>query len=131
MHILIAEDDYISRKFLYTFLSDYGQVKLAVNGLEAVNQYTASLTESNPFDLICMDIMMPEKDGVEALKAIRSLEKTWPGNLEKKSHIIMTTALADKPYVLKALQLGCDAYILKPINQNHLIAKMREMALLP
>jgi len=129
MNILIAEDDYISRKFLYTVLAAHGTVKLACNGREAVDMYLKSLSESRPFDLVCLDIMMPEMDGVEALKAIRAIESEWPGSGLKQAKIVMTTALADKPFVIKALKYGCDGYVLKPIDQKVLFQKMTELEL--
>ena len=130
MRILIAEDDYISRKYLYTLLSQHGEVKLAVNGQEAVDAFALAISEKHPFDLVCLDIMMPELDGVDVLKTLRAQEAegTSPGGPAK---IVMTTALADRDHVLRAMQNGCDGYLLKPIEPVTLIKKLQELRVLP
>ena len=60
MRILIAEDDYVSRTFLYKFLSNYGECDVTVDGIEALEVFIMSLDEGQHYDLICLDIMMPE-----------------------------------------------------------------------
>lgn len=123
MKILIAEDDLISRKFLFKVLSRYGECDLVVDGLEALDAYLLSLKESKPYDLICLDIMMPKVDGVKVLKIIRDLEEQKGIPQEKRAKIIMTTALAETQYVQNAFDIGCDAYAAKPID----IEKMTEV----
>lgn len=123
MKILIAEDDLISRKFLFKVLSRYGECDLVVDGLEALDAYLLSLKESKPYDLICLDIMMPKVDGVKVLKIIRDLEEQKGIPPEKRAKIIMTTALAETQYVQNAFDIGCDAYAAKPID----IEKMTEV----
>ena len=75
MKTLIVEDDFTSRLFLQTFLSRYGECHIAVNGREAVEAFRMAADNGSPYDLICMDIMMPEMDGQEAVKQIRALEE--------------------------------------------------------
>ena len=116
MRILIAEDDLVSRKFLYKFMSQYGECDLVVDGLEALDAFLMSVKDNNPYDLICLDIMMPKVDGVKALKAIRDLESQkgiLPG---KRAKVIMTTALAETQLVQDAFKIGCEAYAAKPID---------------
>jgi two-component system chemotaxis response regulator CheY len=118
MRILIAEDDLSSRKFLFKFLSKYGECDLVVDGLEALDAVLISLKENKPYDLICLDIMMPKVDGVKVLKHVKDLE-TQKGILpEKRSKIVMTTALAETGYVQNAFEIGCDAYAAKPIDTD-------------
>ncbi|MGE5631527.1 MAG: response regulator [Caulobacteraceae bacterium] len=130
MRILIAEDDMASRKFLQKFLSQYGECDVVVDGLETLDAYLLAIKENNPYDLICLDIMMPKVDGVKALKAIRDLE-TQKGILpEKRSKIIMTTALAESNYVQNAFEIGCEAYAAKPIDTEKLIEVMKKIGLI-
>ena len=75
MRILLAEDDFVTRKFMSNFLSKYGECDVTVDGLEAVDAYMMALEEGNPYDLVCLDIMMPVMDGYQALVGIRNLEK--------------------------------------------------------
>ncbi|MCA1987263.1 MAG: response regulator, partial [Desulfovibrio sp.] len=66
MRVLIVEDDFTSRKLMQTILSPYGDCDVAVNGREAVEAFQNALNSAKPYDLVCMDIMMPEMDGQEA-----------------------------------------------------------------
>lgn len=129
MRILIAEDDMVSRKFLLKFLSRYGECDVVVDGLEALDAYLISVKESNPYDLICLDIMMPKVDGVKVLKAIRDLEKQKGILPMKRSKIIMTTALAESQYVQRAFEIGCEAYAAKPIDTQKLFEVIRKLGL--
>ena len=75
MRILIAEDDFASRKFMLKFLSKFGECDITVDGMEAVDAYLMALDADTPYDLVCLDIMMPALDGYQALKAIRDIEQ--------------------------------------------------------
>ncbi len=129
MRILIAEDDYTSRKFLFKFLSQYGQCDLVVDGLETLDAYMMAIKEKDPYDLICLDIMMPKVDGVKALKAIREFEKQKGIVEEKRVKVIMTTALAETQYVQRAFDIGCEAYAAKPIDTKKLLEVLEKLGL--
>jgi len=130
MRILIAEDDLTSRKFLFKFLSKYGECDLVVDGLEALDAFLMSLKDNNRYDLICLDIMMPKVDGVKVLKHIKDLE-TQKGIIpEKRSKIIMTTALAETQFVKNAFDIGCDAYAAKPIDTSKFIEVLKKLELI-
>ncbi len=121
--ILIVEDDMVSRKFLNRFLKQFGDCDMVVDGLEAIDAYMIALNEKNPYDLICLDIMMPKVDGVKVLKAIRDLEAQNKVEIANKTKIIMTTALGETQIVKTAFDYGCDAYASKPID----IEKFKEV----
>ncbi len=123
MKILIAEDDFTSRKFLFKFLSQYGECDLVIDGLEALEAYMISVKDHEPYDLICLDIMIPKVDGVKVLQNIRDLEIKNGILPEKRSKVIMTTALAETQFVQKAFDIGCNAYAAKPID----IEKFKEV----
>lgn len=129
MKILIAEDDLVSRKFLSKVLAKYGVCDLVVDGLEAIDAFLISIKDNEPYDLICLDIMMPKVDGVKVLKTIRDLEvqnKIYP---EKRAKIIMTTALGETQVVQTSFEYGCDAYANKPIDISKLIEVMEKIGL--
>jgi two-component system chemotaxis response regulator CheY len=128
--ILIAEDDFASRKFMMRFLSKYGEVDVTVDGMEAIDAYTMALEANEPYDLVCLDIMMPTLDGYQALKAIRDLEKSRNIPDEDQVKIIMTTALSEGRYVTKAFELGCVAYAGKPIDQQKFENVLRKLELI-
>ncbi len=127
MRILIAEDDFASRKFMLKFLTKYAEVDVTVDGQEAVGAFEIALEDGEPYDLVCLDVMMPNMDGLEALEAIRQLEGSFPNT--KRARVIMTTALNEVNQVDKAFQLGCEGYAVKPINTEKFLMIMDKMGL--
>ena len=130
MRILIAEDDFASRKFMLRFLSQYGECDVTVDGMEAVDAFLMALETGESYDLVCLDIMMPELDGYQALKAMRDIEKEKNVPLNKSAKIIMTTALNEGRNVTKAFELGCVAYAGKPIDQEKFENVLRKLELI-
>ena len=118
MRILLAEDDFVTRKFMNSFLSKYGECDVTVDGSEAVEAFSMALKEGNPYDLVCLDIMMPIMDGYQALVGIRDLEKEYNVPEEKAVKVIMATALNDEKNVKVAFELGCSIYSGKPIDEE-------------
>ena len=131
MRVLVVEDDFISRKLLTTLLGHYGDCDIAVDGNEAVDAFKIALNEDTPYDLICMDIMMPNLDGQAALKEIRALEKESDIPATKEVKVIMTTALDDPKNVMESLYKGgASAYLVKPIDKKKLVDEVRKLGLL-
>lgn len=130
MRILIAEDDLASRQFLYKFLSSYGECDITVDGIEAIEAFLLAWDEEKPYDLVCLDIMMPKLDGIKALKAIRDIERQKEIDEKDRARIIMTTALNDTSNVYGAFETGCEAYAAKPIDTAKLIEVMRNLELI-
>ncbi|MDT8900687.1 response regulator [Anaeroselena agilis] len=130
MRILVAEDDSVSRKFLFKFLSQYGECDLTVDGLEALDAFLMALKDNDPYDLVCLDIMMPKVDGVKVLKTIRSLEKERSIAPEKQAKVIMITALGETGFVNQSFEFGCEAYAAKPVDTEKLISVMEKLGLI-
>ncbi len=130
MKMLIVEDDPTSRLLLHEFLKSYGLCHTAVNGKDAVESVRASLEAKKPYDLICLDIMMPEMDGQEALREIRRLETVAGIAASNRSTIVMTTALSDKENVMHAIREKCDCFLAKPIHKAKLLQELRKLALI-
>jgi two-component system, chemotaxis family, chemotaxis protein CheY len=129
MRVLIAEDDFASRMFLFKFLSNYGQCDLTVDGIEAVEAFLMAHDTHEPYDLICLDIMMPKVDGIKALKAIRDIEKQKGIPEEESVKVIMTTALNDTESVHNSFNAGCEVYASKPIDTTKFIDVMKKLNL--
>ena len=129
MRILIAEDDMISRKFLQKFLSTYGDCDLTIDGIESVDAFLMAHEESRPYDLVCLDIMMPKLDGLRVLKIMREFEGEKGIEEDKRVKIIMTTALIEQQTINQCISLGCNTYITKPIDTNELINIMKDIKL--
>jgi len=131
MRVLIVEDDFVSRKLLHQMLSPYGECDIAVDGIEAVEAFKLALEERHPYDLVCMDIMMPRMDGQAALGQIRQLEAQQCVHEMNAAKVVMTTAVDDKKQVTQAFYKGGAAsYFIKPIDQEKLIAELRVLGLI-
>jgi two-component system chemotaxis response regulator CheY len=130
MKTLIVEDDFTSRLLLQEILKPYGPSHVAVNGREAVEAVRLALEANEPYDLICLDIMMPEMDGQAALKDIRAQEKARGILSSDGAKIVMTTALGDIRNVSAAYNSLCDGYLTKPIQKAKLLEELRTLKLI-
>ena len=131
MKTLIVEDEFTSRALLREILKRFGVPQIAMNGREGVEAVRVALEGGTPFDLICLDIMMPEMDGQEALRRIRTLETEAGIDPEKRAKVVMTTALADRNTVVEAIKSQCDYFLVKPIDGRALLDELRRMKLIP
>ena len=119
LRILIAEDNLVNQKLAVALLKKEGhQVEVANNGRQAV-----LLFQQHEFDLILMDVQMPEVDGYEATREIRELQT----QLGKRIPIIALTAHAGPADRQKCLSAGMDEYISKPIRVEELHARIEKM----
>ena len=125
MRVLLVEDDFASRVLLQSFLSRHGECHVAVNGREAVEAFGAAAGRGQRYDLICMDIMMPEMDGREAVRQIRALEEARGIPSNQGAKIVMTTAIDDIKEVMRCFNELCDAYLTKPLDLSKLLGHMR------
>jgi two-component system chemotaxis response regulator CheY len=131
LRVLLVEDNFASRLLLQTFLSRYGECHVAVNGREAVEAFGAALEAGRNYDLVCMDIMMPEMDGREAVRQIRAMEEARGILSTYGAKIIMTTAVDEIKDVVLCFKELCDAYLVKPIDLAQLLSHMRSHQLVP
>ncbi len=129
MRILIVEDDHVSRKFLFKFLSSYGECDVTVDGMEALEAFMMAHDEGEQYDMICLDIMMPRLDGIQTLKAIRDIEKQKGIDETRRVKVVMTTALNDTQKVYESFETGCEAYASKPIDTSKLVDVMMRLGL--
>ena len=115
LKILLAEDEKALSRVYKAALEHQGfEVDQAFNGQEAVD-----LAAQNAYQVIIMDIMMPIKTGIEALKEIRSSGDT--------THVIMLTAMAEVADRVTGLDAGADDYLTKPISLKELLARLRSL----
>lgn len=114
--ILIVDD---SPKYLQDALPMYGyEVKVAIDGVQALKILAKSDLPENKFDLILLDVMMPNMNGWDTLKAIRSNENT------KHIPVIMLTAVNEEQKMVSGLKFGADDYIVKPFVLPNLLARI-------
>jgi two-component system chemotaxis response regulator CheY len=125
MRILIAEDDFVSRRILKAILSRFGDCDIVVDGEEAVQAFRMAWEDNSPYDLLCLDIMMPVMDGQEALERIRAHEKDIGIKGSEEVRVVMVTALDTPKDMVKAYyDGGATAYLVKPITKNAILATL-------
>lgn len=131
MKVLIVEDDFLNRFLLNKLLTPYGHIDTVVNGLEAINAFELAMLDNSKYDLILLDIMMPEMDGVQALKIIRQKEKERHIPPKDEVKIVMVTAL-DTPHdiVESFYRGGCTGYLVKPILRKKLLDMLKDFGLI-
>jgi CheY-like chemotaxis protein len=116
LRVLLAEDNPVNVKFALKLLERGGhQVQVASNGAEAVR-----LWEANPYDLVLMDVQMPEMDGLDATRAIRERERTRDG----RTPIVAMTANAMAGDREMCLDAGMDGYVTKPVRKDALFSEI-------
>ncbi len=131
MRILVVEDDLTTREMMAGMLSEYGEIETAENGKEGVDSFCSAVEKKQPYDLICLDILMPEMDGQEALKLIREKEKSLGVSMEEEVKIIMTTTVDTADEVSKAYYMGgCTSYLIKPVEKKKLTGLMNQFKLI-
>lgn len=118
--ILLAEDAPDNQRLIGFLLRKAGATVTAVgNGREAVDAALTAWQKGEPYDVILMDMQMPEMDGYQATQLLRSQD--YPGL------IVALTANAMAEDEIRCLGIGCNAYLSKPIRREHLLAKLGEL----
>ncbi|MBI9019547.1 MAG: response regulator [Phycisphaerae bacterium] len=130
MRVLIVEDDFTARKLLQAYLREYFECDVAVNGKEAVQAFRDAIAKDKSYDLITMDVSMPEMNGQQALKEIRDIETEYNVDFGDGTKVIMTTAFNDKDNVMLAFRLGCESYLVKPVSKTKLFNEIDKLGLL-
>jgi two-component system chemotaxis response regulator CheY len=120
MKILIIEDDFTSSRVLERMLQKYGISDIANNGNLGIQMFRTAFEAKEPYDLVCLDIMLPEIDGQEVLKEIRQIESDNNIFGSESVKVIMTTALDDNRNIMQAFRSQCEGYLVKPIIQAKL-----------
>ncbi|MFO7813547.1 MAG: response regulator [Pelovirga sp.] len=120
MKFLIVEDEFSTRLILQKILNQFGEVHVAVNGREAAKAVKISLDDKTPYNLITLDVVMPEMNGQEALKKIRRLESDYGVLHANRARVIMTTSMNNGKSIMNAFKEQCDGYLVKPIERNKL-----------
>ncbi len=132
MRCLIVEDDFGSRRLLQALLREYGSIDVVVDGQEAIEAFRLAWEENNPYDVVFLDIMMPNIDGQEALRRIRATEGEIGIPERDQVKVIMTTALGDPENVVEAFYKGgANGYVVKPIERQALISELEKLGLKP
>jgi two-component system chemotaxis response regulator CheY len=112
-------------------LRGYGKCAVAVNGREAIQAIVGGIDRREAYDVVCLDIMMPEVDGVGVLRALRDAEACAKIGGSDRAKVLMTTALGDFDHQFSACAAACDAYLTKPISKLVLQRQLARLGYAP
>lgn len=119
MKMLIVDDEFNNRILLSKILEPYGSVDMVIDGQEAVDAFALAHTEKEPYDIVFMDIMMPNMDGHQAVQTIRKKEAEMGLLPQEEVKVVMVTALDSAKDAMKAYYRdGCTDYVTKPITKK-------------
>ena len=111
-------------------LEGVGDCDICENGEQALAAFEFALMKNSPYDLVCMDIMMPKMDGQETLRCIRQTEKRQGINYSRGVKVIMLSALSDPHSVMQAFfQNGATGYMVKPIQKDKLLIELENIGI--
>ena len=122
MRSLIVDDDDIGRLMLTTFFEELGPCDQAENGELALQLIDQAQAADNPYDLICLDIVMPVMDGTQTLHGIRERD----AKLGKRTKVFMISACSSPQDIEDAFFEGdCDDYVVKPFQREAIMQMLQ------
>jgi two-component system, chemotaxis family, chemotaxis protein CheY len=127
MKILVVDDEMVSREKMKMIMSHFGQCEAVENGADAVEQFVSAWNGWSPYDLISLDVQMPEMSGVEVLNRIRGMEREKNVPESKRVKIVMVTARSDKDTIMTSIQAGCNDYVVKPFDKAIVAKKLTKL----
>jgi two-component system, chemotaxis family, chemotaxis protein CheY len=124
MRVLTIEDDPTAQMMLKNILCKFADVTESANGEEGLQTFCAALKDGNGFDLVCLDIGLPDVQGNDLLQMLRKTETEKP---TKPAVVLVMTASHEIQVIQKMITLGADGYFVKPVNRVKLIVRLREL----
>jgi two-component system, chemotaxis family, chemotaxis protein CheY len=128
MRSLVVDDEMVAVDKLISLLAPLGSAEPATRGQQALELFRKALEEGCPYDLVTIDIEMPDMNGIMLLSRLRWEEQTRHGAPAKK---IMVTAHSTTSRVIAAATGKCDAYLVKPVQRDVLLDKLARLGMLP
>ena len=130
MKSLIVEDDFAARRLIQIYLNNLGECDVAINGIEAVKVFGEAIENEEPYHLVCLDIMMPQMDGIETLKRIRQIEKEHGIEGLNRAKVIITTSKDQPEDIFGTFNCQYESYLVKPIRKSDLLEEIEKLGLL-
>lgn len=129
MKILVVDDELVSREKMKRIMSSLGECDEASGGQSALEAFQKATEEGSRYDLITLDISMPEMDGTEVLGRIREIEREGGMGKDDQVKIFMVTASSEKDTIVTCIRSGCNDYIMKPFSMDTVTKKLRDNGL--
>ncbi len=128
---LIVEDVFLIQRVIERFIAPYGTFRVSNSGKVALKEYAEYFFNGEAFNLVCLDIYLPEMNGLEVLKHIRDFENEIHLSNEERSKIIIISSVTHPGTIQQAYDLGCDYYITKPFSREDVVKALRKLKLIP
>ena len=127
---LVVDDDELGRELIAQYLEGVAECDMAENGLIAVEMFRNAFEGGNRYDLIILDIVMPEMDGHSAAKEIRKIEKEWGVSINEGVNIVVLSSLSPPGDVIQAyISAKSAAHLVKPVQPEKLLATLSKMGI--
>ncbi|MDA3851171.1 MAG: response regulator [Spirochaetaceae bacterium] len=127
MKILVVDDEYVALSRMVKLFSRWGEAEGATNATQALAMTEKALSQGVPYDIISIDIELPDSDGLELMKQIKKIELTMGLEHPWVSKKIIISARSQHDNIQKALALGCDDFLVKPVTLATLEEKMNQI----
>jgi two-component system, chemotaxis family, chemotaxis protein CheY len=127
---LIVEDDDTTRLLLNAILSRYAQCDTVQNGTQALEAYQKAVQAGQPYELITLDLVLPDLEGLEVLRRVRALEGERKVPSSDIVRVLIVTGAREDPGAEHEFRSGSEAWLLKPLRERSLVEKLAELGLL-
>jgi two-component system chemotaxis response regulator CheY len=128
---LIVDDDELGRELIAHYLDGYAECEMAENGVIAVQMFRTAFEGGTPYDLMVLDIVMPEMDGHAASKEIRQIEKDWGVPVNNGVNIIVLSSLNTPADVIQAyVSARSAAHLVKPVQPSKLLSTLSKLGII-
>ncbi len=126
MRVLVVDDELVSLKKMQKIMESIAECQTADCGKDAIDVFRAGYRNGAPFDVVTLDVSMPEMDGTEVLLEMRAIEEDCKVSRENGCKIMMVTSHSDKDTVITCVQAGCNDYIAKPFDRETVLKKLAD-----
>ncbi len=129
MKILVVDDEITSRMKLQKIMGSIGECRSVETGAAALGQFQKALANQTPYDLISLDLGLPDCDGLDILIRMRSLEKELKIPPSNRARILVVTAKSDKETIVSCARAKCDGFIGKPFERDVIIKQLARIGM--
>ena len=127
---LVVDDDELGRELIAHYLEGIAECDMAENGVKAVDKFRIAFEGGTPYDLIILDIVMPEMDGHTAAKEIRLIEKEWGVPINEGVNIMVLSSLNTPHDVIQAyVSARSAAHLVKPVHPEKLLTTLSKLGI--
>ncbi len=127
---LVVDDDELGRELLALYLDGIAACDMAENGIQAVDMFRCAFESGHPYDLIILDIVMPEMDGHSAAIEIRQVEKDWGVAIGSGTNIIVLSSLHTPNDIIQAYVAARSvAHLVKPVKPEKLLKTLIKLGI--